>query len=150
MWNRDRSVLLSIVATRLLAGLAIALAIALPFLISTGFFADRATIASENAIFLLPIYYSFCVPVGIALFSLDRLLSATRQDLVFTAANVRRLRIISWCCFGAGVILLVSSLVSVVFFALAILAAFFGVILRTMKNLFATAVALQDESNLTI
>jgi len=150
VWSRDRSVMLSVVATRLIFALAIALAIGLPYLMDSGFFSNRALIESAALRWLMPIYYSFLVPALTALFSLDRLLFAIRHEHVFTTGNVRYLRIITWCCFAAGIILLISSLTSIVFFVLAILAAFFGVILRVVKNLFAAAVALQDESDFTI
>ncbi|MCL1880422.1 MAG: DUF2975 domain-containing protein [Actinomycetia bacterium] len=149
-WSRDHSVLLSIVATRLIAVLALVLALALPWLVADGFFGHRVSIAAEQAVWLMPIYYVFLVPALVALVALDRLLAAVHQEQVFTRSNVLLLRIISWCCFAAGVVLLASSLVSPVFFALAVLAAFFGVILRAMKNLFAAATALQEESDYTI
>lgn len=150
MWSRDRSVLLSIVATRIIAILALALALALPGLIEHGFFSNRFLLLEENIRWLMPFYYSFLVPAAIALYALERLLAAIRSEQVFTARNVRYLRIITWCCFFAGLIMLVSTVTSIVFAVLAILTAFFGVILRVVKNLFAAAVALQDESDYTI
>jgi hypothetical protein len=134
----------------LIALLAIALGIALPFLVQAGFFAERALIDNNGIVWLMPIYYCFCIPAGTALYALERLLAAVRPEQVFTPNNVPYLRLITWCCFVAGIILLASSLVSVVFFTLAIMAAFFGVILRVVKNLFAAAVALQNESDYTI
>jgi hypothetical protein len=149
-WSRSRSILLSLVCTRAIVALAIALAAILPFLCFGSFFQNRALIAAENIIWLMPVYYCFCLPALTALFTLDRLLSAVRRDEVFTVGNVRCLRIISWCCLIAALVLLVSSLVSIVFFVIAILAAFFGIILRAVKNLFAAAVDLQTENELTI
>jgi len=150
VWSRDRSVLLSLVATRIIATLAVVLALWLPSLIDRGFFTGRALLGPQDVKWLLPVYYGFLIPAGVALASLDRLLAAIRQEQVFTRRNVRYLRIITWCCFAAGVILLVSGLISVVFYVLAVLAAFFGLILRVVKNLFAAAVSLQSESDLTI
>ena len=150
MWSRDRSVLLTLVANRVIALLAVILAFILPTLIQRGFFSHRVLINPADVFWLMPIYYSFLVPAGLALFSLDRLLAEIRLEQVFTEKNVRYLRIITWCCFFAGIILIVSGVVSVVFSVLAILAAFFGLILRVVKNLFAAAVALQNESDLTI
>ena len=150
MWSRDRSVLLSLVATRVIAVLALALAVALPFIMDADFFEARYLLPSAGIKSLMAVYYCFLVPAGVALFSLDRLLVAIRAEQVFTPRNVSHLRVITWCCFFAGVVLLAASLVSIVFFALAILAAFFGVILRVVKNLFAAAVALQVESDFTI
>jgi hypothetical protein len=142
--------LLSLIATRVMAGLAIILAVWLPSLVNAGYFAGRAMIAQGGAGWLMPIYYSFLAPACIALLALDRILAAVRSGQVFTAKNVTYLRTISWCCFVAGAIMLASVLVSVIFLVLAILAAFFGLILRVVKNLFAAAVALQDESDYTI
>jgi ABC-type multidrug transport system fused ATPase/permease subunit len=150
VWSRDKSVLLTLVANRLIAVLAIILAFLLPSLIDRGFFTHRALISSRDVYWLMPIYYSFLAPAAVALFSLDRLLAEIRTEHVFTQKNVVFLRVITWCCFAAGIILLVSGTVSIVFYVLAILAAFFGLILRVVKNLFAAAVALQDESDLTI
>lgn len=126
------------------------LALALPFLCSSSFFAGRALIDPALIFWLMPLYYGFCVPAYIALFSLDRLLGAVKREEVFTARNVRYLRIISWCCFGAAAVLLAGELISMVFIVLAILAAFFGIVLRVVKNLFAAAVALKDENDYTI
>ena len=149
-WSRDRSVILSQISTRIIMVLGVVLGVVLPFLCVFGFFDERAFIATQNVMLILPVYYTFCVPVYVALFSLDRLLAAVKLDKVFTAQNVRYLRIISWASFAAALVLLVSSLVSITFFALAIVAAFVGIILRVVKNLFAAAVELQEENDFTI
>jgi hypothetical protein len=130
--------------------LGVALAVALPFLCAGDFFMGRALLAPEHVVWIMPVYYAFCVPAYIALGSLDRLLASIRREEVFTHGNVRHLRVISWMCLVASLVLLVSSLVSIVFFALAVLAAFFGVILRAVKNLFAAAVDLKHENDFTI
>jgi hypothetical protein len=130
--------------------LGIALGIALPFLTAGGFFSGRALISAESVPLLMPVYYAFCVPAYVALVALDRLLAAVKRDEVFTTRNVRYLRVISWACFAAALVLFISSFVSVVFFAVAILATFFGIILRAMKNLFAAAVRIKSEHDFTI
>ena len=130
--------------------LGIILALALPFLCMSDFFYNRALISKENIVFLMPIYYAFCVPAYVALCALDRLLAAVKREEVFTAHNVRLLRIISWACIAAAFVLFISSFVSILFFALAVLATFFGIILRVVKNLFAAAVQLKSENDFTI
>jgi hypothetical protein len=130
--------------------LGVALAILLPFLCNGTFFHDRSLISEENISLLMPIYYAFCVPAYVVLIALDRLLAAIKRDEVFTAGNVRYLRIISWACFAAALVLLISSFVTVVFFALAVLATFFGIILRAVKNLFAAAAQIKAENDYTI
>jgi hypothetical protein len=160
MWSKDKSVILSQVSTRAIMAAGALLAIALPFLCAGDAFFGRALIEAQNAALILPTYYAFCVPAYTALFSLDRLLAAVKRGEVFTGGNVRCLRVISWACFAAALVLAVAAYVSlalavspyvcVAFFALAVVAAFFGVVLRVVKNLFAAAVELQDESDHTI
>ena len=150
LWNQDMSVKLSRICTRVIIVLALILAVLLPLICFADFFQGRFLIAPDLVLLLMPVYYAFCVPALIALVSLDRLLTSVSRNEVFTQGNVRKLRIISWCCFAAALILLASSFVSVVFFALAVLAAFFGVILRVVKNLFAAAVELKTENDFTI
>jgi hypothetical protein len=158
-WSRDKSVILSQVSTRIIMVLAVALAVALPILHANGIFfsmgrmsvaADSATQIISNTLFVILVYYVFCIPAFVALFSLDRLLAAIKRNEVFTAGNVRYLRIISWACFAAAFVLLAGSFVYLLFFALAILATFFGIVLRVVKNLFAAAVELQNENDYTI
>ena len=96
-------------------------------------------------------YLCFCIPAFGALWHLDRLLRAVRREQVFTASNVRNLRIISWCCFAAGAILLIGAfIININLIILAVLAAFFGITIRVVKNLFEAAVALKDENDFTI
>jgi len=146
VWSQNKSVILSLVCTRVIIVGALALAVALP---SIARFAEHDY---GNTIFskAMPVYYAFCIPALVALFVLDRLLLAIRRDEVFTGQNVRYLRIISWCCVVAALVLLAGGFVSIYFLALAIVAAFFGVVLRVVKNLFAAAVALKDENDYTI
>jgi len=109
---------------------------------------------APGTLWLAPVYYAFCIPAYVALFSLDRLLAAIRNNEVFTLRNIRFLRIISWCCAAVALILVIgvfcSGLVALFLIIPAVIAAFFGVILRVVKNLFAAAVALKDENDFTI
>jgi hypothetical protein len=150
-WNKDKSVILSQVSTRVIMVLAVMLAVALPFFRTGGIYIGRMSVAAADVLPFMLAYYAFCIPAFVALFSLDRLLAAIKRNEVFTAGNVRYLRLISWACFAAAFVLLIAgSLVHLLFLALAILATFFGVVLRVVKNLFAAAVELQDENNYTI
>lgn len=85
-----------------------------------------------------------------AVFHLHRLLTNIRKQEIFVDSNVTCLRVISWCCFGIAVLFLVlgfwRSLAWIVTFA----AAFFGLIMRVLKNVFALAVELRQENDYTI
>ena len=93
---------------------------------------------------------AFGVPAYTVMWFLYRLLDNISKERVFVEENVRCLRIISWCCFVASVVFLASSFYSVSWMVLCVAAAFGGLILRVVKNVFAAAVALKDEHDLTI
>ena len=154
MWNRDKSVLLSLVCTRILMVLGLVLAVLLLMPLFNDLLVRFGVSFNPGVLWVAPVYYVFCLPAYIALFSLDRLLVAIRRNEVFTARNIRYLRIISWCCFAVSLVCLSGLFFSGFLFLFlivpAILAAFFGVILRVVKNLFAAAVALKDDNDFTI
>jgi hypothetical protein len=130
--------------------LAVVLGIALPFMYTSGYFNGHNPGLPTISIWLLPVYYACCVPAIIALIALDRMLTNIRAGLIFVQKNVGVLRIISWACFAVAAILIVGIQVNAAFGFIAIIAAFFGLILRVVKNLFAAAVTLQDENDYTI
>jgi hypothetical protein len=99
----------------------------------------------------LGLYYACCVPALIALFCLDCLLANIMKDAVFTEENVKALRLISWCCFAEAFILAATALYfAPILLAVAVVAAFFGLILRVVKNVIDAAVALKSENDFTI
>jgi len=151
MWNQKKSVVLSIVCTRVLIVLTIALAVLDPFLAANGFFDDRALIRADMIPALLTVTYVCFVPAIILLFMLERLLVSIRRGDVFTRKNVNYLRLISWACFAAAIILLCSGFfISVVFLFMGVCAGFFGLILRVVKNVIAAAVQIKEENDFTI
>jgi hypothetical protein len=100
---------------------------------------------------IVGLYYACCVPAIAALLLLDRLLSNITKGKVFTEENVKALRAISWCCFAEAFILAIAALYfAPILFAVAIVTAFFGLILRVVKNVIDAAVALKAENDFTI
>jgi hypothetical protein len=100
---------------------------------------------------IVGLYYACCVPAVAALLLLDRLLSNITKGKVFAEENVKALRAISWCCFAEAFILAIAALYfAPILFAVAIVTAFFGLILRVVKNVIDAAVALKAENDFTI
>ena len=91
-----------------------------------------------------------CIPAMGALLWLHKLLSNISDSRVFVDENVTLLRRISWCCFLAAGITLVSSRFYLVFLLISVAAAFMGLILRVVKNVIQQAVILRTENELTI
>ena len=86
----------------------------------------------------------------VCLWNLGRLLGNLTRDIVFVQENCRYLRVISWCCLLLTIPFGVFGLWRFLSFIVAAAAAFFGIILRVLKNVFDKAVELQEESDYTI
>lgn len=95
-------------------------------------------------------FYLCAVLAFTALFYLNRLLKNVKDQQLFIDENVRILRILSWCCYLVGIVLTVYSIWAYPFIVVAAAAAFFGLILRVLKNVFAKAVEMREENDGTI
>lgn len=96
------------------------------------------------------VFYTCAVLAFAALFFLNKLLSNIKNGKVFIDENVRLIRILSWCCYLVGIVLAVYSFRAYPFVVIAAAAAFFGLIMRVLKNVFAKAVQIQEENEGTI
>ncbi len=107
---------------------------------------------SESYVWVtVTVTYYICVPG--ALFStylLSALLRSIRKKDVFTMTNILRLRLLSWCC---AYISLVSFFAGIIYFPMLIISfavLFMCIILRVIKNVFAYAVEINRENELTV
>lgn len=92
-----------------------------------------------------------CVPFAVCvLVCLDLLLKNIANGQPFIAKNVTYLRIISYCCFGVALAFIYFSVLRPFAFTIVFVAAFFGLILRVVKNCFKEAVEIREENDATI
>lgn len=148
MWTKDYSIRLSVFFTRffmvlLAAGTLLARQVVTYYLWITGgraVFLDRICIP----------FYCCVIPAAVLLLSLDRLLVGISRGEVFTARNIALLRRCSWCCMVVAAVCLVSTFGLFYFLLVAVAAAFMGLILRIIKNVFQQALALKEENDYTI
>lgn len=148
MWNPGKSVQASSICTKIVIILVICAAFAAPFMVK-----NYVAYAGKNPDLIGPLLatiYVGTVPGLIALFSLDRLLANIKKKDVFIKKNVKYLRVISWCSFAVSAILFVSGFYYLLFLVVAVAAAFFGLILRVVKNVIEQAVAIKNENDFTI
>ncbi len=148
MWNKPRSILLSFILVRVLFLLAVASIFTLPWLVDVYINFSRKDTGISTP--LLVTLYSCLVPAFGVLICLDRILLNIRKGLVFVSQNVQYLRILSWCCCAVSLICLLSGYYYVLFLLIGFAAAFFGLILRVLKNVFEQAVELKEESDFTV
>lgn len=148
MWTKSRSLLLSRVLTLTCLFLLLAGAISLPWLLS-GYieFTGKSPAIYGRLLYGL---LGSAVPAFISLLCLHRLLGNISRNQVFIPANVRMIRIVSWCCFVVSAIYFVFCFYYVMGLIIAILMAFIGLILRVVKNVIAQAMEIKDENDLTV
>ena len=147
-WNSDRSLQLSLWCTRLAMVLVVVSGAA-----SSSIVTWYIRVSGKTMELHLPITAALllcCIPAMGALLWLHNLLSNISDSRVFVDENVTLLRRISWCCFLAAGITLVSSRFYLVFLLISVAAAFMGLILRVVKNVIQQAVILRTENELTI
>ncbi len=149
MWNGEKSLILTKLCILLFLGLLLAAVASAPWLTHWFVGFSQAGLEGTAAYFMATIYVGF-VPAAWLLYSLLVLIRRIDAGQVFIAANVELLRRISWSCFLGAVIALVSVLYYSPWFFVAVAAAFMGLIVRVLKNVFAQAVELQDESDYTV
>lgn len=148
MWNRSKSLTLSIFSTRLFALLLVAGVLLAPEVIKWYFGFSGGT---ENQIWPFRIIiYGCSLPAAALLYCLHLLLLRIRAGDVFTARNVALLRLISWCCFTIALITFASGFYYASFFIVAVAAAFIALIIRVIKNVFEQAIEIKSENDFTI
>jgi len=149
MWNDSRSIKLSKIFTIIFMVLLVACLVSAPWLVTKLISMSAPAQNAGRTLFLVTLYVG-SVPAAALLVFLYALLNHISSGRVFINANVNNLRYISWCCFAGAIICLASGFYYIPWFVPCIAAAFIGLIIRVVKNVIAKAVALQDESDLTI
>lgn len=155
MWNRKRSVTLSIVVCLMFVGVLTALLFLAPWLINVWFTVYRgwkengAAIQDVSTLFIA-CFYPCALFAYVTLYSLLRVLFNIKKEDIFVSSNVKYLRRISWCCFAVAIITLVGGFFYVPFLLIAVAAAFMGLMLRIIKNVMQNAVEINEENELTI
>ncbi len=148
MWNPSKSVVASCICTKIMIAIVIGVAFTAPFLVK-----GYVSYTMKDPDIIRPLIvtiYVCAVPALISMLALNKLLENIKKKEVFVQKNVKYLRMISWCSFTVSIILLVSGFYYLLFLAIAFAAAFFGLILRVVKNVIEQAVIIKNENDFTI
>jgi hypothetical protein len=147
MWNDKKSITLSTICVVIFMILLVFAAVFASWLVEQPFVYNE--IKGWGTYFSLTIYVG-CLPAALLLISLFRLLRRIAKGEVFIQKNVESLRHISWYCFIGAFVSAVSAVYYFPWVMVTVAAAFVGLIVRVVKNVFARAVTLQDDSDFTI
>ena len=103
----------------------------------------------ERTAILIAFYCSAAV-IGIALWQIDRLLTAIIAGDVFIRRNVKRIRYIQLCCGGVSLICLPASFAYLPLIFLVIIMAFLCFMVGVVASVMDAAVTIREENDLTI
>lgn len=153
--KNDKSIRVTQIAVRICYFLLGGAAVAFPFLIDYDL--AEFEVLSEIKMQALPTFYCV-VPAGyVALVCLDKLLSNCKNSVVFDYKNVKLLNIISWACFYAGAVGLITFVAllfsGTVFETMIVLSAgefFMFLVVKVVKFILQSAVEIKEENDLTV
>lgn len=150
MKNKDRSLLFSKILVKICYAAVLACCVFAPALVR--YYNEKTVhLHSDNVTAPLLITLYCCVPFAVCvLVCLDILLKNIGNGKPFISKNVTLLRIISYCCFGVSLTFIYFAILRPFAFAIVFVAAFFGLILRVVKNCFKKAVEIREENDATI
>lgn len=146
-WTSDKSLFLSRVLTLALLVLAAAALFCIPII--TEWYDAVSGQDPIRTVLNICLYLSDIIGI-FAVWQMKKLLDNVAKQAIFVAENVTCIRLISWCCLAVALIWLVLTYWRLLAFFVAFIAAFAGLVLRVMKNLFAMAVELREENDYTI
>lgn len=95
-------------------------------------------------------FYGCVIPILLALWMLDKLLASILAGGVFVRANVRRLRIIQWCCLAVSVLCIPAAVAYLPLIFPVLIMAFLCLVVCVLTRVMDAAVAIREENDLTI
>ena len=143
-----KSARLTLCLTFLILIAVIAAAVTLPWL--TDWYIFKTGRNKELRSVIMTVCY-ICLPAALAaLYSLIRLLKNILGGEIFIHGNVLHLRLLSWYCAAVALITLAAGYFYLPFYLVGLAAVFFTLILRVIKNVFAAAIEIKTENELTV
>jgi len=148
MKKQDHLTTAALWVNRLVAVLVAALIFLLPGIIE--WYCQFRVLTGPERIAIATAYYFCVIPIGWALWSLDRLLKSILEGQVFVRANVRRIRTVQWCCATVSAICIPAAFAYMPLIFLVVIMAFLSLVVCVLTRVMAAAVAIQEENDLTI
>ena len=133
---------------RLVLLLVILLLPTLPMILR--WYADFRGLTSQESYAIAIAFYCCALVTGVALWNIDSLLRAILAQEVFTQQNVRRIRVIRWCCAGISLICLPAAVVYLPLIFMVVIMGFLALVITVLVRVMAAAVELREENDLTI
>ena len=152
MWSEQNSISLSKLAVLLFAGAVAVCDVAGWWLVNWFLRTSRYQGINDAAhlVWGLVTLYIASAAAWVLLYHLYRLLTNIEAERVFETDNVRHLRAASWCCMAVAALCLGGAVFYLPMALVSMAAAFMGLIVRIIKNVFVRAIGMKAELDLTI
>lgn len=95
-------------------------------------------------------FYCCAVVVFVALWNMDALLRSIRAGVVFVTENVRRIRVLQWCCGGVALICVPAAFCYYPLVFMAVVMGFLCLVVSVVCRVMEAAVAIREENDLTV
>ena len=148
MKAQNLSAKITLWVNRCIAHMVIALIFLLPSIIDW-YCQFRILAASERTAITIAFYCCVAV-VGVALWQIDRLLTAILAEAVFIRQNVRRIRTIQWCCGTISLICVPAAFAYLPLIFMVIIMAFLCLGVGAGACGMDAAGAIREENDLTV
>lgn len=148
-WNNEKSISLTKFFILLFAAVYVLILVFCPRM-TKEFVTYSFTARGKDVIWFMATIYTSAAPLGIILWNLYRMICRIGEEQIFSDENVRCLRLISWMCFIVAAICLISTTYYVFYIIFAACAAFMGLLIRVIKNVFVKAGEIKEENDYTI
>ena len=148
-WSNEKSILLTKLCIGVFTAVYVLVLAFCPWLMRD-FVNYSFSARGKDAVSFMVTVYVCAVPLGVILWDLYRLVDRIGREEIFTEENIKRLRRIGWMCFAVAAVFLVSVCYYQLYLIVAACAAFMGLLIRVIKNVFVRARELKEENDYTI
>lgn len=95
-------------------------------------------------------FYCCAVATAVALWNMERLLQNILRQEVFTAANVRRIRAVQWCCAAVSLICIPVTVFYYPMVFMTVVMGFLCLVVSVVARVMDAAVTIREENDLTV
>lgn len=148
MKTKYNTTLATLWVTRFVALVVTVLLFATPAILN--WYSGVRALSKAEWLAILIAFYACAVPVLLALWQMDKLLLCLMEGRVFLPENVRRIRIVQWCCFAVGVICIPAACIYYPLCFMVVIMGFLSLVIAVLCRVMDEAVSLREENDLTI
>jgi len=148
MCKTNLSVNITLWANRIVALMVAALLFLLPSLLD--WYCHFRALTHLERIAIMAAFYLCSVAVFIALWNMDGLLRAIRREEVFVTENVRRIRVLQWCCALVCLICIPAAICYYPLIFMVIVMGFLSLAVGVVCRVMEAAVRIREENDLTV